>query len=104
MNMTIDLEGIRAVLCRQIADELKATVTGAIHSQRQNGDLQEVTFDLWIERLGTRINRHLFLLLRPESMDMGQLNSLVKRYVKQFIRRDLVIQQGKDFLSKAGQN
>jgi len=104
VNMLIDLEGIRAMLCQQVTEELKASVTCAIHSQRQNGPLFEVTFDLWIERLGTRINRHMFLVLNPDALDLGQFRSVVKRFIKSELRRELVAQQSKDFRSKAEQN
>jgi hypothetical protein len=102
--MLIDLEAIRAMLCQQITEELKASVTAAIHSQQQNGPLFEVTFDLWVERLGTRINRHMFVVLNPDAINLGQFRSVVKRFIKSELRRELVVQQNKDFLSKAEQN
>lgn len=104
VNMLIDLEAIRAMLSQQVAEELKATVRCTIHSQRQNGPLFEVTFDLWIERLGTCINRHMFLVLNPDALDLGQFRSVVKRFIKSELRRELVAQQSKDFRSKAEQN
>lgn len=102
--MLIDLEAIRALLSQQVAEELKSTVSCAIQSQRQNGPLIEVTFDLWIERLGTRINRHMFVVLNPDAINLEQFRSVVKRFIKSELRRELVAQQSKDFRSKAEQN
>lgn len=92
------------MLCQQISEELKAIVTATIDSQRQNGPLFEVTFDLWVERLGTRINRKMFFVTNTEVLDLGQFRSVVKRFIKSELRRELVVQQNKDFLSKAEQN
>lgn len=104
VNMSIDLDEVRDILCRQIAEELKATVTATLDSHRQNGPLFEVTFDLWIERLGTRINRKMFFVTNKEVLDIGQFQSVVRRFIKSELRRELVVQQNKDFLAKAEQN
>lgn len=102
--MLIDLEEVRQMLCSQVAEELKATVTATIDSQRQNGPLFEVTFDLWIERLGTRINRKMFFVTNKDVLDIQKFRSVVRTFIKSELRRELVVQQNKDFLAKAEQN
>lgn len=102
--MTIDLEGVRAVLCRQMEIELNATVTGSVHSERQRGEIREVTFDLWIERNGTRINRHLYIVMRLALWSVEEFQRSVKMFCDTRIRPDLVKQQSRDFLAKSGMN
>jgi hypothetical protein len=104
VNMTIDLEGLRSVVCQVVSQELRADVTGSVHSNRIRGATIEVTFDLWIERCGTKINRHLFVVLRPQYWNCGDFEKLVCNYANTVISRDLLKQQNKDFSAKAGMN
>jgi hypothetical protein len=104
MSQTIDLESVRARLCLQLERELNATVTGSVYERRMRHGIEEVTFDLWIERCGTRINRRLFVAIRPQLWCDKTWSRLVHEFVDGFIRKDLVKQQSKDFLAKAAMN
>ncbi len=104
MNMTINLEGVRAVLVEQLERELDATVTGSIQSHRERQDIVEVTFDLWIERTGTKIHRTLYVVLRMSCWDVAEFRKFVRMFCDKKIKRDLMKQQSRDFLAKAEMN
>jgi hypothetical protein len=100
----IDLEGVRALLCRQLEQELHASVTGSVSSSLQTDDLLEVTFDLWIEKAGTRINRQLFVVLRPDLWDIKAWREIVRGFVDSVIRKDFMRQHSRDLKAKAAMN
>lgn len=104
MPMTIDLEGIRSIVCRIVSQELRADVTGSVHSHKRKAGRLEVTFDLWVELLGTRINRHLFVVIRPQYWNCGDFEKMVRNYANSVIAKDLFKSLHADLVKKAEMN
>jgi hypothetical protein len=102
--MTIDLEGVRAVLESCLADQLTASVKATVQSEKQRGTLQEVTFDLWIERYGSKFNQQLFMVLQMDAWDQTLFESSVRQIAEASIRKPFVRRIAHDFKKQAGSN
>lgn len=104
MNMTIDLEGVGAVLKQQLEHDLRAVIEVHVLERLQRDDIHEVTFQLVIDRSGTRIVRELFLVLRLGLWDTAAFQGMVRNFARTKIRPDLLKQFSKDLKSKAWSN
>lgn len=104
MNMTIDLEGVGAVLKQQLEHDLRAVVEVHVLQRIERDDIHEVTFQLVIDRCGTRFVRELFLVLRLGLWDTVAFQGMVRDFARTKIRQDLLKQFHKDLLSKAWSN
>lgn len=87
--MTIELEAIALLLREQLQEELKAVVELHLYQNTQKGKINEVTFQLVIEKCGTRVLRHLYFGLRLDLWDQQEFRRTVSELVKKVIEPDL---------------